>query len=55
MSKEKVLALKVYAESLKTRLARPVPPRHAHHPNEFRQVLEIDLKKTLAKIEELSK
>jgi hypothetical protein len=55
MSKEKILSLKVYADSVKERLARPVPAKHANRVEAFKQMLEIDLKKTLARIEELSK
>ena len=55
MSKEKLISLKIYAEGLKERLKRPVPEKRAHQAAAFKQMLEIDLRKTLAKIEELSK
>jgi hypothetical protein len=50
---EKITALNVYAEGLKRRLAGDVPPRHQKAPHAFKQMLEIDLKKTLADIEKL--
>jgi hypothetical protein len=51
----KAVALKAYASYLQHRLNQPVPPKHQGAPEAFKQMLEIDLKKTLAKIEDLSK
>ena len=42
-----------YAAQLQYRIKADVPKRHISHPEAFKQMLEIDLKKTLAKIEEL--
>ena len=54
-SQDKIQRLQIYAASLKDRLARPVPAQHSCRAAAFKQMLEIDLKKTLNKIEELSK
>ena len=48
----KAVALKAYASYLQHRLNQP---KHQGAPEAFKQMLEIDLKKTLAKIEDLSK
>ncbi len=53
--KDKVTFLKIYAEHLQNRLKQPVPAKRQHAVAEFRQMLQIDLRKTLIKIEELSK
>ncbi len=51
MTQAKLTSLQTYANSLKQRLQGPVPPNHAHRPEAFKQMLEIDLKKTLSRIE----
>lgn len=54
MTKEaKLKSLITYAEGLKRRLAGEVPSRHQKAPNAFKQMLEIDLKKTNQDIEKL--
>lgn len=50
---DKKARLTKYAESLKQRLSASVPDRHAHRPEGYKQMLEIDLRKTLARIEKL--
>jgi hypothetical protein len=56
MSNEtKVKSLKIYAEGLQARLKQAVPKKREWQAAAFKQMLEIDLKKTLNKIEELSK
>jgi hypothetical protein len=52
--KEKIESLKKYAEGLEQRLRGPVPQRHAHRPEIFKKMVELDLKKTRAAIEKLS-
>lgn len=49
----KLESLKVYANSLKQRLQSPIPEKHKHRPEAFKQMLEIDLRKTLSRIEKL--
>lgn len=54
MTKEaKLKALITYAEGLKRRLIGEVPPRHQKSPAGFKQMLEIDLKKTNQDIDKL--
>ncbi len=53
--KDKLKSLKIYAEKLQYRVGQPVPAKYANSSNEYKQMLAIDLKKTLAKIEELSR
>jgi hypothetical protein len=53
--KDKKTALKAYADYLQQRLKQPIPPKHQKSPQEYLQMLQIDLNKTLLKIEELSK
>ena len=56
MSNEaKVKSLKIFAEGLQARLKQAVPKKRERQAAAFKQMLEIDLKKTLNKIEELSK
>lgn len=49
----KIQSLEKYVEQLETRLRSDVPARHAHRPDGFKQMLEIDLRKTRAKLNEL--
>ena len=49
----KVLRLMAYVEVLRNRLSTSVPPRHADRPQEFKAMLETDLKKTLITIDKL--
>jgi hypothetical protein len=56
MSKDtnsKKQALIKYAEGLKQRLSAAVPPKHAHRPQVFKDMIALDLKKTLTRIEKL--
>lgn len=56
MANDKLQRLQVYADSLKQRLASPVPARHSKSEADkagFKQMLEIDLKKTQAQIDKL--
>lgn len=55
MSKERVGRLEKYANDLRQRLAGKVPAKYAANPEPFIQMLQIDLNKTLLKIEELKK
>ena len=50
---EKLAKLTTYAEVLKQRLAGAVPPKHVGHPEAFKQMLQIDLDKTLKAINKL--
>lgn len=50
---EKLTALLTYAESLKRRLEGEVPVKHQKAPQYFKQMLEIDLKKTNQNIDKL--
>lgn len=51
MTNDKRTALLKYADHLKHRLSTTVPVKHQKDPAAFKQMLEIDLKKTLARIE----
>jgi hypothetical protein len=54
MTKEaKLKSLIAYAEGLKHRLNSEVPKKHANNVANFKQMLEIDLKKTNQDIEKL--
>lgn len=55
MANDRGASLTKYAENLKVRLAGKIPPRYEKNPEAFRQMLEIDLRKTLLKIEQLRK
>lgn len=48
MTQAKLVSLQKYADHLKHRLSSPVPK--GQDPQAFIQMLEIDLKKTLARI-----
>lgn len=50
MTLEKRLSLHSYANNLKQRLPAPVPTKHQNKQEAYKQMLEIDLKKTLAKL-----
>lgn len=50
---ERISRLQVYAEGIKQRLSGPVPPKHKDTAAGWKQMLEIDLKKTLDTIERL--
>ena len=50
---EKINRLKTYAENLRSRLTGGIPEKHKNSPEGFKQMIEIDLKKTEAKIKEL--
>ena len=50
---QKKTSLQKYAASLKQRLSAPVPKKHEHRPDVLKSFLELDLKRTLAKIESL--
>lgn len=52
-NKARIARLVTYAESLKQRLAGEIPLKHKKSPEAFKQMIEIDLKKTLATIEAL--
>lgn len=52
-SQDKINRLTVYADMLRNRLQSGIPPRHKDSPETFKQMLEIDLKKTLLMIEKL--
>lgn len=52
-NQEKINRLLIYAEGLKARLTGGIPPKHANAPEAFKQMIEIDLKKTEAKIRAL--
>lgn len=54
MTKEaKLKSLIVYAEGLRHRLAGDIPAKHQKAPQAFKQMLEIDLKKTNQDIDKL--
>lgn len=50
---EKIARLQVYADALKARLTGGTPPKHKDSPEQFKQMIETDLRKTEAKIKEL--
>jgi hypothetical protein len=50
---ERIARLEVYAANLKTRLTSPVPDKHKNSPESFKQMIETDLRKTLATIDKL--
>lgn len=50
---ERIARLTTYAEALKQRLVGGVPEKHKDSAAGFKQMLEIDLKKTLDTIERL--
>lgn len=52
-NQEKIGSLTAYAERIKSALSGAVPAKHKDSEAGWRQFMEIDLKKTLAKIEEL--
>ncbi len=52
---ERINRLKVYAENLEQRLKGAVPARHKDTAAGWKQMLEIDLKKTRIMIESLRK
>lgn len=49
-SDQKKASLQKYASALKQRLSAPVPKKHEHRSQVFKSFLELDLKRTLAKI-----
>ncbi len=55
MSNDRLQRLKVYAENLEARLKGAVPAKHAKSPETFKQMIEIDLRKTRLMIESLTK
>jgi hypothetical protein len=54
MNNDKKVSLTKYVEQLKQRINSPVPAKHAHRPQVYMDMLRLDLKKTLAKMEKLS-
>lgn len=50
---EKINRLETYVDGLKTRLSGKVPEKHKDSPESFKQMLEIDLKKTQAMLNKL--
>lgn len=50
---DKILSLEKYVEDMKTRLASPVPAKHAHRPEIFRAWLAREIKMHTTKIEDL--
>jgi hypothetical protein len=50
---DQIPRLMKYAEHLKQRLSSAVPEKFKHRPEVFKEMVSLDLKKTLAKIEKL--
>lgn len=50
---QKKTSLNKYAQTLRQRLSSPVPPKHEHRIQVYKDMLELDLKKTMRKIESL--
>jgi hypothetical protein len=50
---ERITKLKKYAEHVKARIAGGIPESHKYRAKEFRAWLDLDLKRTLKKIESL--
>lgn len=50
---DRINRLQVYADMLKSRLTGGVPEKHKDSPESFKQMIEIDLKKTLDTIAKL--
>lgn len=55
MSTERVARLEKYVTDLRARLAGDVPPRHKDSVKEWKQMLEIDIKKTQMEIDRIKK
>lgn len=53
MNDNKKQRLLKYVELLKQRLSSAIPEKHLHRPQVFKDMLQLDLKKTLARIEKL--
>ena len=53
MANDKVARLQKYVEFLKQRLNGAVPERHAHRPEVFKEMIQLDLKKTQFQIDKL--
>lgn len=52
-TEQKRAALLKYAETLKQRLLAKIPEKHIHRPQVFKDMLALDLKRTLIRIEKL--
>ena len=50
MTTKKRTALTRYADQLRQRLSADIPLRHQHRLEAYKRMLEIDLKKTLARL-----
>lgn len=50
---QKLSALRLYAQNLRQRLQAPVPQKHLHRPEIYKDMLELDLKKTMSRIEKM--
>lgn len=50
---DRLARLTKYVEQLKQRLSGAVPAKYANRPEVFKQMISIDLKKTLAVMEKL--
>lgn len=50
---ERIARLETYAANLKARLTGGIPEKHKDAPEQFKQMVQIDLAKTEAKIREL--
>lgn len=51
---QKLVSLTRYAQTLRQRLSAPTPEKHQHRVKVYKDFLELDLKKTLRKIETLA-
>lgn len=50
MTQDKRISLQAYVAQLQQRLSAPIPEKHKDRVEAYKQMLEIDLKKTLAKL-----
>lgn len=58
MKNEKIIALNKYLSDLKVKLADAqvsVPPKHAHRPQQYREMLQREIFKTKLTIDEANK
>lgn len=51
MDKVKLQSLTKYAQDLKNKLESPIPPKHASHPDTYKQFLKHELSAVTAKLE----
>jgi hypothetical protein len=53
MNNEKLITLSKYLEDLKNRLSGAVPPKHANHPETYKNFLRNEISAANKKLEEI--